>query len=141
MKLEHEAQVLIAEIAQFLGGEAAHVDAIHHDAATIWLVEGTDNLEQGSLAGTTRTYDAYHLTFIYMQVDALEHLQGVETLGYTFYIYHLYSNVKRSVGKITQNNWKSLILYVYFMVICLIFIYIWQKREKESPLSYECLYI
>lgn len=102
MKLEHEAQVLIAKIAQFLGGEAAHVDAIHHDAATIRLVEGTDNLEQGSLAGTTRTNDAYHLTFIYMQVDTLEHLQGAEALGYTFYIYHLNYNVKYSMAKLRK---------------------------------------
>ena len=49
--------MLVAEIAQFLGSEAAYIYAINHDAATIRLVEGTDNLEECSLAGTTRTDD------------------------------------------------------------------------------------
>lgn len=84
MELEDETEMLVAEIAQFLGAEAAYIDAINHDAATIRLVEGTDNLEECSLAGTTRTDDTYYLALVYMQVDALKHLQGAEALGYTF---------------------------------------------------------
>ena len=41
MELEDETEMLVAEIAQFLGAEAAYIDAINHDAATIRLVEGT----------------------------------------------------------------------------------------------------
>ena len=64
MELEDETEMLVAEIAQFLGAEAAYIDAINHDAATIRLVEGTDNLEKCSLTGTTRTDDTYHLALV-----------------------------------------------------------------------------
>ena len=109
MELEDETEMLVAEIAQFLGAEAAYIDAINHDAATIRLVEGTDNLEECSLAGTTRTDDTYHLALVNMQVDALKHLQGAEALGYTFYIYHFLTQ-NYFAGKIKQNIWKCLIL-------------------------------
>ena len=109
MELEDETEMLVAEIAQFLGAEAAHINAVHLYAATIWLVEGTDNLEKSGLAGTTRSDDTYHLALVNMQVDALKHLQGAEALGYTFYINHfLIQNY--FAGKIKQNNWNSLIL-------------------------------
>jgi hypothetical protein len=101
--------MLVAEIAQFLGAEAAHIHTINHDTATIRLVEGTDNLEKSSLAGTTRTDDTNHFALVNMQVDALEYLQGAEALCYTFYINHfLIQNY--FAGKIKQNNWNSLIL-------------------------------
>ncbi|CUQ07232.1 Uncharacterised protein [Segatella copri] len=109
MELEDETEMLVAEIAQFLGAEAAYIDAINHDAATVRLVEGTDNLEECSLAGTTRTDDTYHLALVNMQVDALKHLQGAEALGYTFYIYHFLTQ-NYFAGKIKQNIWKCLIL-------------------------------
>ena len=86
MELEDETEMLVAEIAQLLGAEAAHIHAIYLNAATIRLVEGTDNLEKSSLAGTTRTDDTNHFALVNMQVDALEYLQGAEALGYTFYI-------------------------------------------------------
>ncbi len=75
MELEDETEMLVAEIAQFLGAEAAHIHAIYLYAATIRLVEGTDNLEKGGLSGTTRSDDTYHLALVNMQVDALEYLQ------------------------------------------------------------------
>ena len=49
VELEDETERLVAEIAQFLGAEAAYIDASNHDAATVRLVEGTDNLEECSL--------------------------------------------------------------------------------------------
>ena len=77
MELEDETEMLVAEIAQFLGAEAAHIHTIHLYAAAIWLVEGTDNLEKGSLSGTTRTDDTDYFALVNMQVDALEYLQRV----------------------------------------------------------------
>ena len=109
MELEDETEMLVAEIAQFLGAEAAHINAIHLYAATIWLVKGTDNLEKSGLAGTTRSDDTYHLALVNMQVDALEYLQGAEALGYTFYINHFLTQ-NYFAGKIKQNIWKCLIL-------------------------------
>ena len=109
MELKYETEVLVAEIAQLLGGEVAHVDAVYHDAATVGLVEGTDNLEKSGLAGTTGSDDTYHVALVNMQVDALKHLQGAEALGYTFYIYHFLTQ-NYFAGKIKQNIWKCLIL-------------------------------
>ena len=109
MELEDETEMLVAEIAQFLGAEAAHINAVHLNAATIRLVEGTDNLEKGSLSGTTRTDDTDYFALVNMQVDAFEYLQGAEALCYTFYIYNFLTQ-NYFAGKIKQNNWKSLIL-------------------------------
>ena len=45
MELEHEADVLVTEIAQFLLAERSDVDAIYVNGASIWLVEGADDLQ------------------------------------------------------------------------------------------------
>ena len=37
MQLQNETEMLVAEIAQLLGAEAAHIHAIYLNAATIWL--------------------------------------------------------------------------------------------------------
>ena len=100
--------MLVAEIAQFLGAEAAHIHTIYLYAATVWLIEGTDNLEKSGLAGTTRSDDTNHFALVNMQVDALEYLQGAEALCYTFYI-NLFLIQNYFAGKIKQNNWNSLI--------------------------------
>ena len=118
VELEHETQVLVAEVAEFPGVEAAHVDAVHGDAALVGLVEGSDDLEQCGLAGSAGADDAHHLSFVNMQVDALEHLQGAEALGYSFDVNHynlqftIYNFLPPYVseGKIKQNNWKQRIL-------------------------------
>ena len=101
--------MLVAELALFLGAEAAHINAVQLYAATVWLVEGTDNLEKSGLTGTTRSDDTNHFALVNMQVDALEYLQGAEALCYTFYI-NLFLIQNYFAGKIKQNNWNSLIL-------------------------------
>lgn len=90
MELEDEADATVAEVAQLSLRETAHVGAVDGYGAAVGAVEGSDDLEQGGLAGTAGTDDAHHLTFIYMQVDALEHLQRAEALGYSFDVYHCF---------------------------------------------------
>ena len=66
MKLEYEAKVAIAEVAKLSLRQIANINTIYNDAATIRLVESSDNLQSGCLAGTTWTNNAHNLTFINM---------------------------------------------------------------------------
>ena len=88
MELEDETEMLVAEIAQFLGGEPAHINAIDDDISCVRLIEGSDDLEQRGFAGSTGTDNAYHLALVDVQVDALKYLQRAEAFGYAFDIYH-----------------------------------------------------
>ena len=89
VKLEDEADVLIAEVAQLVRREAHHVYAVNAYLAAVGLVERAHYLQQCGLAGTARAYNAHYFSFVYMQVDALEHLQRAEALGYSFYVDHI----------------------------------------------------
>ena len=105
MELEYEAKVPVAEIAEFGCRQLAHVDAIDNDVAWIGLVECPDNLQQGCLAGSARADNAHNLSFFYVQVDAFENLQGAETLGYVFDVYHfLPYHILEYLNYILQNN-------------------------------------
>ena len=39
-------------------------------------------------AGAAGAYDAHHLAFVNVEVDAFEHLQAVETFRYPLNVYH-----------------------------------------------------
>ena len=45
MKLEYEAKVAIAEVAKLSLRQIANIHTIYNDAAAIWLVESSDNLQ------------------------------------------------------------------------------------------------
>ena len=75
MKLEHEADMTVAEVAELLRRQLTDIDTVDNDSSTVGLVEGADNLQQRGLARSAGAYDAHHLAAVDMQVDALEHLQ------------------------------------------------------------------
>ena len=109
VELEDEADVLVAEVAQLVRREAHHVDAVNADSTTIGFVECTHYLQQCCLAGTARADNAHYFSFVYMQVDALEHLQRAEALGYSFYVDHMmlrccYGEVLRLVFQLKIQN-------------------------------------
>ena len=52
VELEHEAEVLVAEVTQLLGGEGGGVDAVDAYRTGVGAVEGADDLQEGGLAGT-----------------------------------------------------------------------------------------
>ena len=74
MELEHKAQMLVAEIGQFLGRKITGVDAINNHLTAIRAVECADNLQQGGLSGSARANDTYHLALVDMKVDAFKYL-------------------------------------------------------------------
>ena len=89
MELEDEADVLVAEVGKPLLVQLSDINAVDGDVSAVGRVESADNLQESGLAGTTRSDDAHHLTFINMQVDALEHLQRAEALGDILNVYHI----------------------------------------------------
>lgn len=90
VKLEDEAYLLVAEAAQRVAFKAGNVVAIDAYRAAVGAVEGANDLQQGGLAGTARTYNAHHLALVDVQVYAFEHLQLSEALGYVLYVYHVF---------------------------------------------------
>ena len=88
MKLEHEADVSVAEVRELLLVQSPHVHSVNHYLPAVRRVERTDYLEQCGLSRTARSHDAHHLSFVYMQVDALEHLQRAEALCDILYVDH-----------------------------------------------------
>ena len=74
MELEHKADMLVAEVGQLGRRERRNINAVHFDGAAIWLVECANYLQQGGLACSTWTHDAYNLAFVNMKIDAFQHL-------------------------------------------------------------------
>jgi hypothetical protein len=74
MKLEHESDMTIAEIAQFSSREISDIYSVNENRATVRLVQRSDNLQQSSLSCTRRSDDAYNFAFIHMQINAFQHL-------------------------------------------------------------------
>ena len=79
----------VAEIAQLLCRQTAHIYPIDNYLAAVGAVERTHYLQQCRLAGTTRADDAHHLSLVDVEVDALKHLKRAETLGYFFNVNHV----------------------------------------------------
>ena len=73
MKLEHEAEVLIAEIGQFLRREGGHIYAIDTYRTAVGTVEGADNLQQGGLPGPRWPDNTDNLPPVDMEVDTFEY--------------------------------------------------------------------
>ncbi len=92
MKLEHKADVLIAEITQILSIQRSNIDSIHLDRTTVRTIERANDLQKCGLPCSTGADNAHHFTFIDMQINAFEHLQRAETLGDSLNIDHLRDN-------------------------------------------------
>ena len=75
MKLEHESDMLVAEIRQVLLAEACHVDVINLYGASIRAIQGTDDLQECGLTSTTGTHDTHDFALADVQVNAFQHLQ------------------------------------------------------------------
>ena len=88
MELKDKPQMLVTEITQFPGRQLARVNTIYHHTTCIRFVQRADNLQQRRLTGTRRTDDTHHLTFIDMEVDALQHFQRSKTLMDILNCYH-----------------------------------------------------
>ena len=91
MKLEDEADVLVAELAELGAAEAEDILVLYQHLSTVWLVQGSHNLQQRGLTSSAGAHDGHHLALVYLQVDATQYLQSSETLGYILKRYHLIS--------------------------------------------------
>ena len=88
VKLKHEADVAVAEVAELLRVQTAHVNAVDDNGAAVGPVERAHDLKQRGLAGTARTDNAHDLALADVQVDAFEDLQRAEALGDIVNVYH-----------------------------------------------------
>ena len=75
VELEHKTNVLVAEGRERLFLQGQHICAAYQDTPSIGRIERTHDLQQGSFASTTGSYDAHYLTLLYLLIDALQHLQ------------------------------------------------------------------
>ena len=81
VKLEHETDVLVAEVRNFGGREAAYVLPVNNHFTLIRAVECTHDLQQGGLSCTAWSHNGHHFASVHLQVDASQHLQRTEALG------------------------------------------------------------
>ena len=82
MKLEDKTDAAVAEGGELTLLQPINTHAVDADCTRIGAVEGTHNLKQGGLAGTAGADDAHHFALLYLEVDATQHLQAAEALGY-----------------------------------------------------------
>ena len=74
MELKHESDISITEVGQLFLTETCHIGIVDLYRTGIRTVQGTDNLQEGSLASTAGTDDTHNLTLVDVQVDAFQHL-------------------------------------------------------------------
>ena len=75
--LEHEAQELVAQARGFGLPQIADRVTRQHVAAAVIAVENAEDVQQRGFAGAGRAHDGHQLAFADVQVDALEHVQGL----------------------------------------------------------------
>src|SRR5690242_19763075 len=63
-ELEHKSNGVLAQIRPLVAIEAGRVLPIDQDITTCWLIEQTNELQQGSLAGPRRSNESSELTVI-----------------------------------------------------------------------------
>ena len=88
VELEDETEMLVAKSGDVLVFQSCHVDAIDDDGAAVGCIEGTHDLEKGSLTRSRGTDDADHLALADVEVNAFEHLEGAEGFGDVVKLYH-----------------------------------------------------
>ena len=90
MKLEDEANILIAERGQFFLFHFQNIGAVDHDAARIGLIERAHNLEKRSFAGAALSDDRNDFALTDGQIDAFEDTEVAETFGDIGYFNHAF---------------------------------------------------
>ena len=88
MKLKDKANFLVAESRKLFFLQTVYLRTVQYNPPAVGLVERPHNLKQGSFPCPAGSYDTYHFSFIYSQVDSLQHMQRTETLGYSFQLNH-----------------------------------------------------
>ena len=81
VELENDANVISAKFAQFRATAMVERHPIDHDGASVWLVECTQQVQQGGLARTRRAGERNKLAVGHRKVGAVEHDMIVERLA------------------------------------------------------------
>ena len=74
VELEHEADVAVAEVGQPFLRQRGDIGLVDDHRTAVGTVQCADDLQQGGLASSTGAYDADHLAFVDVQVDAFQYL-------------------------------------------------------------------
>ena len=74
--LEDEAQLLVAEIGQFVAVESVDVDAVEQVGAFGLPVEAAEHVHEGRLAGATRAHEGDEFTALDVETDAADGMDG-----------------------------------------------------------------
>ncbi len=88
MELEDESEAQVAELGQFLVFQLGDFYSIDNDGSCVGGIEGAHDLQEGGFARSRWSYDADHLAFVDVEVNAFEHLQRAEGFGDVGELYH-----------------------------------------------------
>ena len=89
MKLKHEANLLIAEVAQPIASQVGDVCSIDADSALVGFVERADDLQQGGFSRAAGAYNAHNLAWLNIEINAFKHFELPERFVYILNVYHL----------------------------------------------------
>ena len=104
MKLKHKTNVLIAKTRKLIISHLKNIYSIIPHTPTIRSIKRTDNLEQRSLAGTTRSNNRHNFPFFDCHTHITQNMQLTVRLINMFYFNHLQSQIpyQYSVGIIIK---------------------------------------
>lgn len=88
MKLEYKADLRVSEFGDLFVRQHLYRGAVNNHFARSGTAQSAQNLQQGGFAGTARTDNGDHLSFVNMQVDAFEHFEFAETFVNIFGVNH-----------------------------------------------------
>jgi hypothetical protein len=81
MKLEHESDAPVPEVCLFTFRHVKHILAIEVDGPCGWPIERSDNVEQRAFSGSRSPDNRNQLASLYLQIDALQHCEGLSAHG------------------------------------------------------------
>ena len=79
-RLEHETDQFVAVLGGLLLAEVPYQLSVDAVLTGIVVVEDSENVEEGGLAGAGRAHDGDELALVHAQVNALEHMERLSVV-------------------------------------------------------------
>ncbi len=95
MELKNKADITVSETRQQVLSQRKNVGSVDEDAAAVGTVKRAENLKQGCLACSARTYNRDYLAAVYSQADVGQDVELVIAFVYVFGLKHIFREVTK----------------------------------------------
>jgi hypothetical protein len=97
VELENKTDMFIPESGHFFTGQGMQGHLVHLYFAFICCIQGTENMQEGTLAGAGRAYDRHHFSPADLDIHAFQHFHCTIPFIYVFSADHS-SNIANKRG-------------------------------------------